>query len=353
MNKDLKVDVVANDNLDDYCELCTTVAQQMAYPSFFCSGEWLKTAAEAIRPEDTLLLLAVKSGADVKALLPLVTKRNALGGRDLRFLGMDFYPDPLGLICNSAERVDCIQAIKAYLPGLPGWDRLIIDWVLEDEVVAWGTLGKPIAVEPFKPLQQDFLSLIGKLKRNNRRYLKAKVGKIQDAGGELVISRGTATHNAFLEGLHVLHEKRAEQRNLVSSFAGNCVDAFHQRLVKNTDIARFYGIRLDERFVAVFYGFEFCNRFFAYQIAHDPQYGELGPGTAVLYFAIEDCCRRGLTEFNFLQGDESYKGIWTNDSRVLYRCVLNSGTWRSNVLSSLGSGKDLLKDGLARMNSGT
>ena len=46
------------------------------------------------------------------------------------------------------------------------------------------------------------------------------------------------------------------------------------------------------------------NRFFYYQIAHDPEFGELSPGKVILHEVIRHYCDLGYKEFNFLQGDE-------------------------------------------------
>ncbi|KAB0668516.1 GNAT family N-acetyltransferase [Oryzomonas sagensis] len=343
MNSNFLVEYAGIDNLNEVWAICTEIAQSMTYPSFFCCGDWLKASAKNLCPDDKLFILLAKQDGCVRAVLPLVSKPNALGGRDLRFLGTDFYPDPIGLISAQHYRAKCAKAIREYLLNVPGWDRFILDWVLGDELADWNLPAKSVSVEPFKILPRDFADLLGEFKQKKRYNLRSLVRKFLEAGGELVFSVDKGTHAFFLDALFALHQKRAVERVLDSTFEGGRVEALHRLLAQESRMVRFYGLRLHDKLIAVIYGFEFCNRFFYYQVAHDPAYGDLSPGSVLLFLALENCCSKGVTEFNFLQGDESYKGIWTNESRVLYRCDMKRGTWRSHLFSVLDQSKELCK----------
>ncbi|MDG4553804.1 MAG: GNAT family N-acetyltransferase [Candidatus Competibacter sp.] len=331
MSHFISVERIRGEDLEDIWPLCTKIAVNMSYPSFFCCGEWLKTAANALCYKNELSILVVKKNDCVKALLPLVSKRNILGGNDLHFLGTDFFPDPVGLICSPTDRDESVLVLKKYLLAISGWDRFIMNWVLQDEQIAWNLPSKCISTENFKTLPHDFNKLLGNFKKKKRYNLRAMARKFLDAGGRMIASTDRSSYKYFLDILFLLHQKRAEERIHKSTFAGSRVEAFHQQLIHSTDRACFYGLLLNQQIISVIYGFKFDNRFFYYQVAHDPDYADLSPGTVLLFFVIEDCCLKGVKEFNFLQGDESYKKIWTNESRALYRCVFSNKTWRSYI----------------------
>jgi len=352
MNAPLTVERVSVDKFHEIWPICTDIAQRMSYPSFFCTGDWLKSSSESLHAKDTLFILLVKDGEKIQALLPLVGKRNILGGRDLRFLGTDFYPDPVGLICTPANRAACVSAIKKYLLTISGWDRLILDWILEDELPDWDIECKRVSIEPFKLLPQSFEELLETFKKKKRYNMRASARKMLDAGATLVKSVDSSTHDEFFANLCLLHHKRANEREIESSFIGSRIEKLHRHLITDTDKARFYGLKLNNRLIAVIYGFEFCNRFFYYQVAHDPKFKADGPGSTLLFLVIEDCCNRGLKEFNFLQGNESYKGVWTVDSRNLYRVVFNRGTYRSALLNYLEKAKGFVAGYLKRVKRG-
>lgn len=343
MSQNFIVEPVVKEDLCPVWDVCTEIAQNMSYPSFFCSGDWLKASAEHLCREDSLLVLVVKLDGRIKAVLPLVSKPNALGGSDLRFLGTDFYPDPVGLISRPCDRARCATVLHEYLLKVPAWDRFILDWVLEDELADWNLPAKSVSVEPFKILPRNFADLLGEFKQKKRYNLRSMVRKFSEAGGEFVSSVEKGTHTVFLDALFTLHQKRAVERALDSTFDGGRVESLHRLLAQESSMVRFYGLRLHDKVIAVIYGFEFCNRFFYYQVAHDPSHGDLSPGSVLLFLTLENCCSRGVVEFNFLQGDESYKGIWTNESRVLYRCDMKRGTWRSHLFGVLEQSKELCK----------
>jgi len=353
MSRILFVEQLHQEDVHEIWPKCTALAQSMSYPSYFCSSEWLSAALENLAPDDKLHFLAVKDQVTVMALLPLVAKSNALGGRDLHILGVDFFPDPLGLICNPINRSACAIAIKNYLHSMSGWDRLVLDYVYEDELVAWELPGKPQSTQFFKRLPDNPDELMGEFNPKKRHNLRTMVRKLMKNGGSFIPSTDKDSQKHFLNNLFSLQQKRTEEKSLACTFEGHRVESLHRFLVDHADHVRFYALNINGQIAAVIYGFEFCNTFFYYRVAHDPAYGHLSPGSVLLFLVIEDCCLRGMKEFNFLQGNESYKLFWAKDSRVLYRAELLNDTFRANTLNALEKGKWLLKKGLTRLASGS
>jgi len=352
MSKNLVVEQLHKENFHNIWPVCTELAQSMSYPSFFCSGEWIMAVVENSAPDDRVHFLAVKDDASVKALLPLVSKSNLLGGRDLHVLGTDFYPDPLGLICNPTDRPACATAIKKYLQTAPGWDRLILDYIYEDELTAWDLPGKQQSTQFYKSLPNNVDELMGEFNPKKRHNLRTMVRKFMRNGGSFITAADKDGQKHILENLFLLQQRRTEEKSLECTFEGSRVESLHRFLVDHSGQVRFYALSINDQIAAVIYGFEFCDTFFYYRVAHDPAYGHLSAGSVLLCLVIEDCCLRGVKEFNFLQGNESYKLFWSKDSRTLYRAELLSGTLRSTTLKSLEKGKGLLKKGLKRLTSG-
>jgi len=70
---------------------------------------------------------------------------------------------------------------------------------------------------------------------------------------------------------------------------------------------RMYATRVDERIVAVFYGFAHAGTVFYYLSGYDPELERLSIGTLLVAHAIEQAVRDGATTFDFLRGAEEYK----------------------------------------------
>lgn len=343
MGAELFVEQVGADRLPDIWPTCTTLAQAMAYPSFFCTGDWLAAVSSGLPLSERPVVLQVKEKDRVIAVLPLVSTTNTLGGRDLHYLGAAFYPDPLGLICAPDNRDRAVAAIQQHLASDSHWDRLVLSFILEDELQAWGVPGNQISVEPYKVLNSSFEELLKQFKNKKRYNLRSMYRKTVEAGAEFVKAADAASRQQMLDGLLDLHTRRAGERGIDSTFVGSRVEYLHRRLVTLCDNVVLYGITIHGRPITILYGFEFAQRFFYYQIAHDPAFGHWSPGTVLLMHVLEDCCTNGVQEFNFLQGDEGYKSTWTTEARPLYQLVIYQRNWRAVLLRSVQQSKTMLK----------
>ena len=47
-----------------------------------------------------------------------------------------------------------------------GWDRFILDWILEDEIEDWKLPRENINIEPFKELSKNFDEFLRERKKN-------------------------------------------------------------------------------------------------------------------------------------------------------------------------------------------
>lgn len=69
----------------------------------------------------------------------------------------------------------------------------------------------------------------------------------------------------------------------------------------------------DHKPVAANYGFDYGGRRYSYQSGFVPEFAmpyRIGIGTWMHYFAILDSIEKGLKEFDFMRGAESYKTRW-------------------------------------------
>src|SRR6185312_7118546 len=86
-----------------------------------------------------------------------------------------------------------------------------------------------------------------------------------------------------------------------------------------------YLLRTPGQVVAALYGFEAGGRFLYFQSGFDPEFSSLSPGTVLLSAVMEDLIAGGVTRFEFLRGDERYKGRWTTEARHTIRLECSLG----------------------------
>ena len=181
----LSVEQATGESLPAIWNRCSELALEMKFPSFFCSGDWLRAVA-AETDASALAVFIVKSRDVVVAVLPLQRKSNVFGGHDYQFLGSDFYPDPLGLIVDAANLEDSIAALKAYFAKATFWDRVRFDWMFEAESKSWSASNRPQTVEPYLELPSDFDELLKSFKKKKRYKLRAAAKAVFDKGGVFI-----------------------------------------------------------------------------------------------------------------------------------------------------------------------
>jgi CelD/BcsL family acetyltransferase involved in cellulose biosynthesis len=327
-----------------FWDQCTTLAAKAAYPSFFCSGSWLRAVAAHLEPAADLRVLTIHNRDELVGALPLVERKNRLGGVNLEFLGQDKFPDPLGLLCSPDNRGMCVRAVQDHLSSEQGWDQFALRWILAEEARIWQPDTGVISRAPYLEMEGDFDSYLGTFSRKKRQTVRAKVRRFEKLGGRFRMADSLDQKRAMLENLFHLHELRTRQKKMTSTFLNQGNLAFHRQLVEEAPEAVLGELQLDGTGIAVMYGFEFQRRFFYYQIAHDPVHFRKSPGLVLMFRMLEHYFSRGFGEFNFLQGEEDYKFLWTSTSRELFGLDLYSGSLRSRVISGISSAKNILKD---------
>jgi CelD/BcsL family acetyltransferase involved in cellulose biosynthesis len=79
---------------------------------------------------------------------------------------------------------------------------------------------------------------------------------------------------------------------------------------------------LDDAPVAAMYGFEYNKVFYFYQSGFDSAYATHSVGLVMAGLAIKSAIERGVREFDFLHGNETYKYLWASAERELLRFEL-------------------------------
>jgi CelD/BcsL family acetyltransferase involved in cellulose biosynthesis len=122
-----------------------------------------------------------------------------------------------------------------------------------------------------------------------------------------------------------LHNRRWRGRGGSDGLHRPELHAFHDEASRNAlsrGWLRLYVLRLNGRSVAALYGLLYRNVFHFYQSGFDPAFGKWSVGLVTLGWAIQRAIDDGASEFDFLHGDEEYKGHWTRSWRGLERLEL-------------------------------
>jgi CelD/BcsL family acetyltransferase involved in cellulose biosynthesis len=78
-------------------------------------------------------------------------------------------------------------------------------------------------------------------------------------------------------------------------------------------------LRVNNRTRAVIFSLLSGDTTFCYLQGFDPEFSQLSPGTQLMFSAIKNAVSRGMRNFDFLRGDESYKQHWRAEKKPTYR----------------------------------
>jgi CelD/BcsL family acetyltransferase involved in cellulose biosynthesis len=183
-----------------------------------------------------------------------------------------------------------------------------------DSPVVGGTAMSVCPVLPFPP------AIPSKKRRDlrrARRALCAANGSVEEADA--------TTLPEHLDALVRLHGARWRSLGEDGVLDEEKVRRFHREAapaLRETGIARLYGIRIGGAIVASWYVLHAHRRAFGYITGFDPAIAKLQPGTLLMGHALEAAERDGCTEFDFLRGAEPFKYLWGAADRPNYKRVL-------------------------------
>lgn len=123
----------------------------------------------------------------------------------------------------------------------------------------------------------------------------------------------------LLGALFELHGARWRQRGLPGVLDDEHIRAFHHDVARRMLAAgalRMYAMRIDERIVAIFYGFAHHGTVFYYLSGYDPGLENLSLGNVIVAHAIDEAVRAADHTFDFLRGAEEYKYSWGAKDRM-------------------------------------
>jgi CelD/BcsL family acetyltransferase involved in cellulose biosynthesis len=131
---------------------------------------------------------------------------------------------------------------------------------------------------------------------------------------------------------------------------GSAAEAFHRDVAPLLAAAgwlRLYRLFAGHDAVAAVYGIEVGRRFHLYQSGYDPAWSARSPGLVLVGRTVEDAYARGLADYDFLRGTESYKLDWTADRRETCAVHLRAPTLRAGTAAA-AEGAFRTARGLAR-----
>jgi CelD/BcsL family acetyltransferase involved in cellulose biosynthesis len=174
--------------------------------------------------------------------------------------------------------------------------QLGIPYRLEDEEVS-----------PRIPLERDWESYLARLDKKDRHELRRKRRRLEAAGGWTVREATSETLAADLEVFFDLHAKSSKAK---ADFLTPVVAEFFRHICH--DLLREGWLSLQTLVHAGTPGacalaFRYDGKLLAYNAGYEPELNKLSVGLVLMSELIRGAIEAGLTEVDFLRGNEKYK----------------------------------------------
>jgi CelD/BcsL family acetyltransferase involved in cellulose biosynthesis len=303
--------------------------------NMFLSPDWLEPWWAQWGRGRELVLVCVRQGGQLVGFLPLFREEARLGGvrvKRIAFVGdgetgcdyLDALAAP-GMEREVFER--CLAAVQEL-----EWDLCDLDGLWRESFTAVNLaqrfpnarLSRGIVrdarlryVCPHIPLQgtyEDYLKGLGR--RENLRRREKWIFK--QPGTSIECARTPDEVARAAEWFLRLHEARWAADGGSDGVCDERHQSFHRDAIARLARAgtlRLYTLFCARRPVASVYGVVHQGKFNYYQSGYDPAWASKSVGLVLLARTVGDAFAEGLTEFDFLRGNEGYKGEWARGER--------------------------------------
>jgi len=231
-------------------DLWNDLVSKMCYPTIFSTWEWVCTWWEQFGEAYKLLILFIYEGSEVRGILPLTSRKGLfrnkwLTGRILDYCGsLEVYPDHLDIIASKEDAENCINAIFEFLSSkYKAWDVLHLSHVSEESSLTsclkkkefpFGSEINLATVAPFASLSGSFENYLKRFDHKQRYNIRRMKKKLYESHGIKYMSCDPTQNYGCLKTLFDLHEKRAREKNIISTFKGQQIFNFHNALLERT-----------------------------------------------------------------------------------------------------------------------
>ena len=302
----------------------------------FLTWEWMYAWWTHLRERSRLNLFVVRIGGELVGIAPLrVTRRPLTWFSSLEFLGTGAGSDYLDLIVRRGFEAVVVEALAdaleseglalrlSHLPVGSLASRL----ARQLEHGGWTAHEAEGGVCPVIRLAghtwDSYLASLGPAHRANVRRRIRAVTRSFDVRFERVVS--STDRLDALSLLETFHRRPRDDGRGSTAFGTPDLQAFHRdatsRALDAGDL-RLYRLDLDGQTAGVMYAFAVNQRFYFYQHGFDERYRKDSLGLVLMALTIRAAIDEGALEFDLLYGVESYKRLWTSDTRLLGRLDL-------------------------------
>jgi CelD/BcsL family acetyltransferase involved in cellulose biosynthesis len=298
--------------------------------------EWVRTWWEVYGPHygnraSGLRILLIRRGPKLIGILPLYLGWKGKGLFALRRLGFistgaaefeETCAEYLNLLHAPTEEASCVEALRPMLcrPEKLGWDELALSELPTGSALlglASAFTGRFLRTQTAKPgvchlfsMAGGFEAYLGRLTHENKRQARKMLRDVESDGLEFEVADDRQQLHLFFDQMIELHRERWNALGKPGSFAPRHAE-FHRKtseLLLARGEAVIGRLAHSDRPVGIVFGYRVRDRLDCYQQGFTPWKGRVrSPGTAAWLLLMRHQAERGVTLFDHLQGNSTFK----------------------------------------------
>lgn len=302
----------------------------------FLSWEWMSAWYESFGRGPSLTILTARQNGILVGILPMMTEERYVFGKRIEHLSLVGSgvggADYLDVIARPKDKAKCLTAFIDHLqsldPDLVEFEALehgsetseLLRHLCKNPDSRFSRLTEKLdAVCPQIELSAGWNHVLDRSKRKANFLRRLKALERESSFEFRTVTSADQIDAAFERFLH-LHRMRWEGSDGSELSGHPRLIEFHRRVVTGLTTAgliRFDELWLDGECRSSIYALGDGDTFYYYNSGYDPAFGRLSVGLVLLGLSIKAACERGVTTYDFLRGDETYKFDWATRSNEL------------------------------------
>ena len=327
---------------DVWNDLVSASLDRTVFQTYEWCAAWWDAFGERFSPQ----VFTARDAEAIVGLAPFMISRNPLGLRQVEFLA-NGRADYHGLTARPGYEPAVARALVQTISGSRDqWDMVILENLPRDSqmsrLLRTELASTGLHYFELDPVACPAVILHGYektiLERLDRYSIRRKIRSIQGVGPvRYDVVNGDEAVSALLPTLFDQHRRRWNALGQRSQFEDEQTRSFFRSLALALDRKgwlHFSKLTCGKQVVACHLGFQYCGRLYWYKPSFDPSYSRHSPGLVLLHYLVKDAVERGLDEFDFTVGAESFKLRFANEIRTNARIrVFHNRTYYAAALA--------------------
>lgn len=306
--------------------------------SIFQSYQWASSWEKIFKEQCEPWYITVEDQSNIVGVAPLMICSGSLNKRVVKFLG-DGKADYCDFLLAGARHETLKKMFDQVFSAQDRWDTIVLNSIpSESPTIAW--IRDVCRKAGYCLLQRDLYQCPALLIKDHREEAARIFNKPGLRRRQNYFQRqGRLYYKTLLHGDVLPYLDRFFDQHIVrwagtatpSLFLDKRNQAFYRELAQamcGTGWLVLSVVELDNRPLAIHYGFDYNDRLLWYKPSFDRAYAKHSPGLVLLRYLIGNAIEQNRVEFDFTIGDEPFKARFANAIRTtvqfqIYKDPLN------------------------------